>query len=115
MSIAFDTGFANNLNDTQSRKAAMQKTTALPFRDYLTPTTDTTPQKINFDTGSVSGKTAEFDSFSDVRSCHVSETNGFAQAMEQMLGIAPGSINTGVSDTQHNSLESKAAVVKQIA
>lgn len=114
MSIAFNSGFANNLNDAQGRKDAAHKTTALPFRDYLAPTTATTPGKTSLVPGNISGPAKDFAP-ATVASGNNSDSNDFTQAMEQMLGMAQGSINTGVSDTQHNSLESKAAAKKQIA
>lgn len=115
MTIAINFGFANNRNDAQGRKDAALKTTDLPFRDYLAPTAATTPDKTSFVTGTISGKATEFDPVTVVTSGHKSESNGFAQAMEQMLGMAQGTLNTGVSDIQHNSLKSKAVLDGQIA
>lgn len=114
MSIAFNSGFANNLNDAQGRKDAAQKTTALPFRDYLAPTTATTPDKNSFVPSIISGKVIEFAP-DTVVSGHKSDGNGFAQAMEQMLGMAQGTPTAGISDITQNSLESKAVATKQIA
>jgi hypothetical protein len=59
MTIAINSGFANNRNDAQGRKDAALKTTALPFRDYLAPTAATTPDKTSFVSGTISGKATE--------------------------------------------------------
>jgi hypothetical protein len=112
MSIALNTGFANNPNDTLGRKAVSAKNTVSPFRDYLASTGATAPEKPSPVIGSVSSKTAEFDPFDAVRSSHVSEPSDFAQAMR---GMSQGSITTGVSDTKYDTLASKDGVMKEMA
>lgn len=114
MSIAFNSDFANNLNDAQGRKYVAQKTTALPFRDYLAPTTATTLDKTSLLLSTILDPAKDFTP-ATVASGNNSYGNGFAQAMEQMLGMAQGTPNTGISDLTQNSLESKAVATKQIA
>jgi hypothetical protein len=103
MSIAFNAGFANNPNDTLGRKAVSAKTTGSSFRDYLATPGATAPEKPSPAIGSVASKAAEFD---PVRSGHDFQPGGFALAMR---GMSQGAVNIGVSDSQYNALQSKAA------
>jgi uncharacterized protein (DUF697 family) len=56
MTIAFNPGFANNINDTLSRKVVSSKTTVSPFRDFLATTGATAQEKTSPVIDSVSGK-----------------------------------------------------------
>ena len=114
MSIALNAGFANKIADHQSRPEATQKTTALPFRDYLPPTFAALPDTTSQESGTISGQATDLVP-GDVVHGPDAAHNGFAQAMAQMLGMVQGSVNTGVSDRAHNSIGNKAVEAKHMA
>ena len=114
MSIALNAGFANKIADNQSRPEATQKTTALPFRDYLPPTFAALPDTTSQESGTISGQATDLVP-GDVVHGPDAAHNGFAQTMAQMLGMAQGSVNTAAADIAHTSIGSPAAEAKHMA